>query len=196
MIRVRPALSLLALSALAACSGHDYTPREFYSILPDLVRFADSDARQNAGGRPPAGPLYVDAKSFAGAGGQLVRQRLTADSVMAHLGNPAAVLVEKPQDALVIQDTGSVAASTADAQAGVAGGRWVKGYGVLVHMNLVKADNQEMAAVVTSFATDRRSWPTGICRRIQRVTYQRDAAGGWRRVKNELRKGCDDPDEV
>ena len=191
MTRVR--LLLPALLALAACSHTDYTERDYYAILPDLVRFTDQDARQNAGGTRPAGPTWVDVKSFAGGGWQLTGKTLTRDSAWAHIGNPAAQRVEKPQDALVIQDTGTVAVSP-EAVAGFAGGRWVKGYGVLLHLNLVKADNQEVAATVTSFTTDRRSWPTGICRRVQRVTYRKDAAGAWQRSKNELRKRCEDPD--
>lgn len=193
MTRVRLiALCLLSLP-LAACGRTEYTAADYYAVLPDLVRFTDADARQNAGGNRPAGPVYVDIKSLAGGGWQLTGKTLERDSVMAHVGDPAALRVEKPQDALVIQDTGTVAVSP-EAVAGFAGGRWVKGYGVLVHLNLVKADNREIAATVTSFATDRRSWPTGICRRVQRVTYQKDAAGAWKRVKNELRKACDDPD--
>jgi hypothetical protein len=193
MTRVRlTALALLALP-LAACTT-EYTVGDYYALLPDLVRFADADARQAAspGGRP-AGPLWIDVKSFAGGGWQLTGQTLNRDTVMARIGDPAAQRVEKPQDALMIQDTGTVAASP-EAVAGFAGGRWVKSYGVMLHLNLVKADSREIAVTVTSYATDRRRWPTGICRRVQRVTYQKDAAGAWKRVKNELRKGCDDPD--
>jgi len=193
MTRVRLTLLSLAALSLAACTTR-YGAADYYAILPDLVRFADADARQAAapGGRP-AGPLWIDAKSFAGGGWQLTGQTLDRDSVMARIGDPAAQRVERPQDALVIQDTGTVAASP-EAMSGFAGGRWVKSYGVMVHLNLVKSDSKEIAATVTSFATDRRSWPTGICRRVQRVTYRKDAAGAWKRVKNELRKGCDDPD--
>jgi len=194
MKRVRLAVPALLALAFAACGGADYTPRDYYALLPDLVRFADADARQNAtaAGRP-AGPLWVDVKSFAGGGWQLTGQTLNRDTVFARMALPEAQRVEKPQDALVIQDTGTVAASP-EAVAGLAGGRWVKSYGVMVHLNQVKSDSREIAATVTSYVTDRRSWPTGICRRVQRVTYQKDAAGAWKRVKNELRKGCDDPD--
>ena len=191
MTRVR--LLLPALLALAACGHTDYTERDYYALLPDLVRFTDQDARQNAGGTTPAGPTWIDLKSFAGGGWQLTGKTLSRDSVWARIGDPRAERVDKPQDALVIQDTGTVAASP-EAVAGFAGGRWVKSYGVLLHLNLVKADNQEVAATVTSFTTDRRSWPTGICRRVQRVTYRKDASGAWKRTRNELRKGCDDPD--
>jgi hypothetical protein len=194
MKRVRLAVPALLLLAFAACGGADYMPRDYYALLPDLVRFADADARQNAtvGGRP-SGPLWIDVKSFAGGGWQLTGQTLNRDTVFARMALPEAQRVEKPQDALVIQDTGTVAVSP-EAAAGFAGGRWVKSYGVMVHLNLVKSDSREIAATVTSYATDRRSWPTGICRRVQRVTYQKDASGAWKRVKNELRKGCDDPD--
>jgi hypothetical protein len=194
MTRVRLTLSALLAAGLAGCGSTRYTPGDYYAVLPDLVRFSDADARQSAaqGGRP-AGPLWVDVKSFAGGGWQLTGKTMDRDSVMARIANPNAQRVEKPQDALVIQDTGTVAASP-EAMAGFAGGRWVKSYGVLVHLNLVKSDSREIAATVTSYATDRRSWPTGICRRVQRVTYQKDASGAWKRVKNELRKGCDDPD--
>jgi len=193
MTRVRLAAPALLALTLAACSGR-WTPTDYYALLPDLVRFADADARQNAGPpQPPSGPLWLDVKSFAGGGWQLTGKTLDRDSVFARMAMPNAQRVEKPQDALVFQDTGTVAA-TPEAAAGFAGGRWVKSYGVMLHLNQVKADSREIVATVTSYVTDRRSWPTGICRRIQRVTYQKDASGAWKRVKNELRKGCDDPD--
>lgn len=192
MKRVRPfALGLLA--ALSACGGRDYTAQDFYGFLPDLVRFADADARQAAVPKPPEGPLWIDVNSFAGGAWQLTYQKMERDSVMAHLGVPGAQKIGKPQEAIMLEDTGTVAA-TPEAIAGFTGGRWIRGYGVMLHLNMVKADNREVAATITSYATDRRSWPTGICRRVQRVTYRKDDDGAWKRVKNELRKGCDDPD--
>ena len=183
----------LALLALAACDTADYTVKDYWAILPDAVRFADADARQNAGGKPPEGPTWVDVNSFAGGGWQLTGEKLNRDSVMAHIPLPGVQRVEKPQEAIMLQDTGTVDA-TPEAMAGFSGGRWIRAYGVMLHLNLVKADNEEIAVTVTSYATDRRGWPTGICRRVQRLTYRKDAAGAWKRTKNELRKGCDDPD--
>jgi hypothetical protein len=192
MKRVRP-FAIALVPMLAACSGHQYTVQDYYGFLPDLVRFADQDARQAAQPKPPEGPLWIDVNSFAGGAWQLTEQKLNRDSVMGHIADPRAQRIEKPQEAIMLEDTGSVAA-TPEALAGFTGGRWIKGYGVMLHLNLVKADNQEIAATITSYATDRRKWPTGICRRVQRVTYRKDASGAWKRMKNELRKGCDDPD--
>ncbi|HEX9936511.1 MAG TPA: hypothetical protein VGB15_05290 [Longimicrobium sp.] len=194
MTRVRPFLfALLALVPLAACGGRSHTPSDFYAILPDLVRFADADARASVGPKKPEGPVWIDVKSFAGGGWQLTREQMNRDSVFAHVGVPGAQRVEKPQDALVIQDTGTVAASP-EALAGFAGGRWVRAYGVLLYMNLVKADSREVALIVTSYTTDRRQWPTDICRRVIRVVYRKNDSGAWQRAGNEVRKRCEDPD--
>lgn len=192
MKRVRP-FALCLLATLAACGGTEYTLQDYYSFLPDLVRFADADARQAATPKPPEGPLWIDVNSFAGGAWQLTEQKLERDSVMAHLGVPGAQRIDRPQEAIMLEDTGTVAA-TPEAMAGFTGGRWIKGYGVMLHLNLVKADNREIAATITSYATDRGRWPTGICRRVQRVTYRKDPAGAWKRVRNELRKACEDPD--
>lgn len=191
MTRVRP--FALALLALAACGGSEYTMQDYYSLLPDVVRFAYADARTAAQPKPPEGPVWIDVNSFAGGGWQLTEQKLDRDSVMAHIGLPGAQRIGKPQEAIMLEDTGTVAA-TPEAVAGFTGGRWIRGYGVMLHLNLVKADNQEIAVTVTSYATDRRTWPTGICRRVQRLTYRKDPGGAWKRTRNELRKGCDDPD--
>ncbi|HYH83119.1 MAG TPA: hypothetical protein VEX86_25210 [Longimicrobium sp.] len=194
MTRVRPFLfALLALVPLAACGGREYTAADFHSILPDLVRFADADARQNIGPKRPEGPLWIDVKSFASGSWQVTGETANHDTLFARIANPAAQRVERPQHALVIQDTGTVAASP-EAMAGFAGGRWVRGYGVLLHLNLVKADSREMVVTVTSYATDRRKWPTDICRRVLRVVYRKNDAGVLRRSGSEVRKRCEDPD--
>ena len=193
-MRVRPFLiALLALAPLAACGGRAHTVNDYYAILPDVVRFAQADAAGNVGPRKPEGPVWIDVKSFAGGGWQLTEQTVSRDSVFAHVGVPGVQRVEKPQDALVIQDTGTVAASP-EALAGFAGGRWVKSYGTLLHLNLVKADAKEIAVTITSYVTDRREWPTDICRRVIRLTYEKNEAGAWQRTGNEVRKRCEDPD--
>lgn len=194
MTRVRPFLTaLLALAPLAACGGSGHTVDDYYAILPDVVRFAHADAAGNVGPRKPEGPVWIDVKSFAGGAWQLTDQVANRDTVFAHVGVPGVQRVEKPQDALVIQDTGTVAASP-EALAGFAGGRWVRSYGTLLHLNLVKADSKEIAVTITSYVTDRREWPTDICRRVLRLTYQKNEAGAWQRVKDEVRKRCEDPD--
>lgn len=194
MTRVhRRVLALLACAPLAGCGGRDYTVNDYYAILPDVVRFADADARGNVGPKKPEGPLWIDVKSFAGGGWQLTGQALNRDSVFARTGAPGAQRVEVPQEAIMIQDTGTVAASP-EAMAGFAGGRWVKGYGVLLHLNLVKSDPREIAVTVTSYATDRREWPTNICRRVLRLTYRKNESGAWQRARDEVRKRCEDPD--
>lgn len=184
-------LSPAALLVLAACGTQRHTPADYYAILPDIVRFTADDARKTAGGRPADGPLWVDDKSFAGGGWQLTGKTLNRDSVVAAMGTTEARAVTPPQ-VIMLQDTGATTL-TPDAVMGTGGGRWVREYGVLLHMNQVKWDHQEVAATVTSYATDRSVWPTNICRRVWRLTYSRPQ-GTWKRTKEELRKRCQDPD--
>ena len=66
----------------------------------------------------------------------------------------------------------------------------------LSKMNRITARDQHRPGIgdVTSFATDRSDWPTGICRRVQRVTYRKDSSGAWKRTHAEVRRRCEDPD--
>ena len=87
MTRVRLTIPALLAVALAACSSARYTLDDYYANLPDLVRFSNTDARQNSGGEAPTGPVWIDVKSFAGGGWQLTGETLSRDSVMARIGN-------------------------------------------------------------------------------------------------------------
>ena len=173
-------LAVCALALLAACQPERHTAQDYYAILPQLVRFVEDDARKEAEGRPAEGPLFVHAHSFAGGGWQLTRQNLDRDSVMAAIDRPGARNTTPPE-ALVLEDSSGF------------GGRWVREYGVLLHMNLVKWDARSVSATVTSYTTDRRAFPTDICRRVWRVEF-REEGGRWRQSGQELRKACDDPD--
>jgi hypothetical protein len=139
----------------------------------------------------------VDSASFAGGGFTITRQTLRRDSVVAAMRNPDVRAVSH-QQVIMLRDTGDVNAEPAagaseGSMLGMEGGRWVREYGVLLRMNLTRWEPGEIEAIVTSYTTDRRSWPTGICRRVLRITYgKQDAA--WTRRNAEVRKQCDDPD--
>lgn len=194
MIRIpfRSALLLLA-TLLPACAPERPSVQDYYAILPDLVRFTEADARAAAQGQPSAGPLWVDSASFAGGGFTITRQPLNRDSVVAAMQNPDARAVSH-QQVIMLRDTGDVTADGGGDMLGVDGGRWVREYGVLLRMNLTKWEPGEIVATVTSYTTDRRNWPTNICRRVLRVTYAKQDDGTWRRTGSEVRKQCDDPD--
>lgn len=185
-------LVAIALALLGACAPERPTVQDYHAILPDLVRYAEQDARREAQGQPSEGPLWVDSASFAGGGFTLTRQTLDRDSVVAAMRNPDARAVAH-QQVIMLRDTGETVGS-GEEMLGMDGGRWVREYGVLLRMNLTKWEPGEIAATVTSYTTDRRSWPTGICRRVLRLTYARQDDGSWRRSSAEVRKRCDDPD--
>lgn len=192
MKRISLAIPLLAVAA--ACQGERPTVQDYHAILPDLVRHTEADARKEAKGPPGQGPLFIDANSFAGGGFTLTRQTLDRDSLMAAMRYPGAQKVTPPE-VIMIRDTGTAPAAPAGGLLpGMEGGRWVREYGVLLHMNLTRWQPGEIAATVTSYTTDRSTWPTGICRRVLRVTYEQQDDGSWGRKESEVRRRCEDPD--
>lgn len=173
-------LAAAALALLSACGGDRPTVRDYYALLPELVRTLEEDGRRHAQGRPSEGPLWVDAASFAGGAWQLTRERVPPDSVVAAMGRPDA-RPATPQQALVTEDTSGV------------GGRWVREYGVLARVNLVKWEPGEVAVTAANYTTDRRPWPTDICERVLRVTFRESGEGRWTRAGTEVRYECDTP---
>ena len=189
-------LALPALLLAAACQPERPTVQDYFAILPDLVRHTEEDARKEMKGEPGQGPLFIDANSFAGGGFTLTRQTLDRDSIMAAIGRQDARKVT-PADVIMIRDTGSAPPAPVDGMLlGMGGGRWVQEYGVLLHLNLTKWQPGQIAATVTSYTTDRSTWPTGICRRVLRVTYEKQENGSWQRTESEVRRRCEDPDQV
>jgi hypothetical protein len=193
-IRFRSAWLLPAAALFAACTPERPTVQEYYSILPDLVRFSEQDARKEALGHGSEGPLWVDSASFAGGGYTITRQKLSRDSVIAAMRYPDVRAVAH-QQVIMLRDTGVATTPVGEGEMlGMEGGRWVREYGVLVRMNMTMWEPGEIQALVGTYTTDRRRWPTGICRRVLRLTYQKGDDGTWSRTKDEVRRACDDPD--
>lgn len=180
-----------ALAVLGACAPERPTVQDYHAVLPDLVRHAEADARKEAQGQPSQGPLWVDSASFAGGGYTLTRQTLDRDSIIAAMRNPDVRAVAH-QQVIMLRDTGETVGG--GEMLGMDGGRWVREYGVLVRMNLTRWKPGEIEAIVTTYTTDRRNWPTSICRRVLRLTYGKQDDGSWQRANSEVRKRCDDPD--
>jgi hypothetical protein len=192
--RFRSAWLLLAAALLAACASERPTVQDYYAILPDIVRAAERDARKEALGHASEGPLWVDSASFAGGGFTITRQTLSRDSVVAAMRNPEVRAVAH-QQVIMLRDTGEATTLVGEGEMlGMDGGRWVREYGVLVRMNKTLWEPGEIQALVATYTTDRRRWPTGICRRVLRLTYRQGEAGDWSRTRSEVRRACDDPD--
>ncbi|HEX2203728.1 MAG TPA: hypothetical protein VHG91_10535 [Longimicrobium sp.] len=179
MKRLRIVL-VAALALSGACSSERPTVQDYYALLPDLVRALEEDGRRNAQGQPSAGPLWVDAASFTGGAWQLTRERVPTDSIVAAMRRPDA-RPATPKEALITEDTSGV------------GGRWVREYGVLARVNLVKWEPGEVAVTAANYTTDRRPWPTDICERVLRITYRNTGEGRWERAGTEVRYECDTP---
>ena len=180
MKRFRLTAAALLVLAAAACQPERHTAADYYAVLPQLVAVAERDAREHALGQPSAGPVFVDIDSFRGGGWQVTREYLDRDSLFAALGLPAARRAT-PQEALILEDTVGM------------GGRWVREYGVLLRLNLMKWEPDEMTATIANYTTDRREWPTDICERVLRVSFRQTGEDRWAHSGTEVRYECDTP---
>lgn len=171
MNRLSAALAAACLLA-AGCTTPRPTVRDYLSIVPDVVRHMEADARRNAPSRPVEGPLLLDVESFRGGGYWVTRQTVSGDSV---------------QRVVPVRFTPAAGREAVLCEEGDMGGCWVREYGVFLRMNLMKHTADEMLAIATTYTTDRRAFPPQVCERVWRIRYGRDG-GGWKVLSRELRR--------
>ena len=168
-----PTLALL----LVGCSAGRPTREDYLAVVAQVVRTLEQDARSQDLGRPPRGPLWVDANGFAGRGTDVTGTRMTADEVMAALG--AGVRRADPQQVLLAPE-----------EEDMLGGTWVREYGVHVSPNAARGTRDQITMLAGDYSTDRRAIPTSICERVWRLRYRRQADGSWTPTERTLTRGC------
>lgn len=173
--RIAP-LAALAAVLLAACTERP-SPQDYLAVVPQVVTLMAEDARQNALGRPPAGPLWVDARGFAALSERVTGEPITEQQVVAALGR--GTRRAEPRQVLL-------AATDED----VLGGTWVREYGLYVSPNVARGAGDEITVFVGNYVTDRRALPTTICDRVWELTFRREAPGRWAPAARRLVKGC------
>ena len=171
---MRRNLLLALILLLPACRDERITVADFYAIAPQVLEFAERDARTEQPGRVADGPLYVNVNSFRFAGHELTGAELHLDSVSAVLGDPVLAVQEQ---ALLCDTTSGF------------GGCWVRRYGVWVNWNLARGNAEEVRATVRSSSTDRRTHPTDFCDRVWRLTFRKQA-GRWAMAERDLMRDC------
>jgi hypothetical protein len=179
---MKRAVLLLPALLLAACSPPRPTPAEYLAVVPQIVRFMETDARQNAPGQPAQGPLMIDVRSFTANGARMVGSPVDSTRFRQAVGRPFEPVAAE-DSVLLLEETGTAA------------GKWVKRYGVYLHLNQVRAAGDEMTAVVRSTTTDRRGFPTELCDRVWRLNFHRGANGAWALHEKNLRFSCLEPNK-
>lgn len=175
MTRSRPILAL-ALLLFAACETRRPTPREYLQIVPQIVRFMERDARENAYGRGARGPLIVNVESFQGNGLRATRQQIPAARIEQAIGQPFQNL----------PDSAAILCQESD----VAPGCWIREYGILLRLNLIRQSPDRIRAFATSTVTDQRYIPAVLCdRRWELVFGKQD--GAWTLADRIPIENCD-----
>lgn len=166
-----PAAALLLLGT-AACDPPRYTREDYLAVLPQAVDWMADDARRNAHPEPPQGPLYVDAVSFAQGGNWLTRAEMDTTDVKGGLAGTDFRTARMEAGSGLLCDDGGV------------GGCWVEQYGTYLRMHVVQRNGSQVIPVVASYTTDRRSFPTGFCKRVWRLVFEREGTD-WAMVRQD-----------
>jgi hypothetical protein len=176
MRRTSPLWAAAAI-LLGACTGGRPTTEDYLTVVREVVSVMEKDARTQALGRPPRGPLWVDARGFAGRAAEVTGVRITKEQVLAVLGPD--VRESTPQQVLL-------ASSDED----VLGGTWVREYGVHVSPNAARGTRDQITILVANYSTDRRAMPTDICERLWRMRFRRQPDGRWTATERKLTRPC------
>ena len=165
-----PFLSRSALAALllagAACGGPARPSRaDYLEALPQMVAFAERDARRAAPTGSAEGPLLVDVRSFRMAPGELADGAVDSAAVAGAIG--------KPFRAVVVDSALRCVNSMLGRQCGVVGD------GVFVRMAVAQASPRRITANVVSVTTHENRIPPANCDRRHRLVMERSESGRW-----------------
>ncbi|MDQ3557318.1 MAG: hypothetical protein M3409_11170 [Gemmatimonadota bacterium] len=156
-------LPFLLLVAAGGCQEQRATREEYLAVVPQIVDFLERDAREQAFGEGARGPLIVNVESFRGGGYRATREQFTAAEIQRAIGRPV----------LALQDSAAILCEESD----VAPGCWVREYGVLLRLGLVRQSPEQMRVFATSTVTDQRFIPSVICDRRWELVFSRMEQG-------------------
>lgn len=159
MRRFLPAVSLLLLLPLVGCEEQRTTRAEYLSVVPQVVDFLERDALEHAFGESARGPLIVNVDSFRGGGFHATHETFTDEEIQRAIGRPVVDLTD--DDAIICEESD------------VSPGCWVREFGVLLKLNLVRQTPEHIRVFATSTVTDQRFIPSVICDRRWELLFLR-----------------------
>ena len=165
----------LFLLVSAACESPRPSRAEYLQIVPQIAEFMERDARDNAYGQSARGPLIVNVESFRGNGLRATRQEFSTAEIERAIGRPLRNL---PDTAAILCEESQVSP-----------GCWIREYGVLLRLNLIRQAPDRIRAFATSTVTDQRFIPAVICDRRWELLFEK-RAGQWVLTGKNLLQGC------
>lgn len=168
---------LLLPLLLSACGEERATPAEYLQIVPQIVGFMDQDARENAYGEGARGPLIVNVPSFQSGAYRATGAQLSEQQIERAIGRE---LVNLPDTAAILCEDNDVAP-----------GCWVREYGVLLRMRVVRTSPGRIRAFVNSTVSDQRFIPSVICDRTWELVFRKEGER-WVPADRTLTHACAD----
>ena len=176
MKRAARALLFLSVVLLAGCAPELPSAESYLEVLPQVVEFAEADARRAQPGQPATGPLYVDLPSIGYGARTVTGASVDTVRLRAAIGRPFLDYPAPRADSVLLcDDTGTI------------GGCWVRQYGVYLKLTEARAAGDRMTVLVMSTTTNRAEFPTRICDRTWRMVVER-REGAWSLGDRQLRR--------
>ncbi len=168
------ALFLLLLLPLGGCEEQRTTRAEYLTVVPQIVNFLERDALEHAFGESARGPQIVNVDSFRGGGFRATHETFTDEEIERAIGRPVVDLDD--DDAIICEE------------ADISPGCWVREFGVLLKLNLVRQTPEHIRVFATSTVTDQRFIPSVICDRRWELLFLRSEQGFTLGSQNLLRE--------
>jgi len=161
---------------LAGCERPTRTSEaEFMQIIPQIVAFAEDDARQAAPEGSARGPLFVDPRSFRYWGNRQLNLSLDSAAIMAAINRPVQPSSEENVVQCAIFQLGPTCSITQD--------------GVFIRLSLLLTEPHTLLAYTTSLVTHQNYIPSAVCERRHELVFTRQEAG-WQLTGRNPKREC------
>lgn len=174
MIKRLCSLPLLVL--LAGCERPARTtPEEFLQLVPQIVAFAEDDARQAAPEGSARGPLFVDPRSFRYWANRQLNLSVDSARIVAAINRPFQPAAEEAAVQCANFQLGPTCSVIQD--------------GVFVRLSLLLTEPHTLLAYTTSLVTHQNYIPSAVCERRFELVFTRKERG-WQLTGRNPKREC------
>lgn len=174
MIKRLCSLPLLVL--LVACERPlKTTDSEFLQLIPQIVAFAEADAREAAPEGSAEGPLFVDPRSFRYWAERQLNLNLDSAQIVQAINRPFEPATEEDAVQCANFQLGPTCSVVQD--------------GVFVRLSLLTTDPHVIRAYTTSVVTHQNYIPSAVCDRRFELVFTRQESG-WALTERNPKREC------
>lgn len=151
------------------------TEAEFLQLIPQIVAFAEDDARQAAPEGSARGPLFVDPRSFRYWANRQLNLNLDSAGIVAAINRPFRPATDENAVQCANFQLGPTCSVIED--------------GVFVRLSLLLTEPHTLLAYTTSIVTHQNYIPSAVCERRFELVFTRQESG-WRLTGRNPKREC------